>query len=111
MAEHPPPSDRKRYVLLAADGTFYESETPGTLAGNRRHKLYGALHCQVARKNLLNYSQDRVFFADRAIAIAAGYHPCAACCREEYILWRRGGEPGTLAYPWRVLPKKLRQEQ
>jgi len=28
------------------------------------------------------YIQHRVFFADEATAIAAGYRPCAACCPE-----------------------------
>jgi methylphosphotriester-DNA--protein-cysteine methyltransferase len=26
----------------------------------------------------------RVFFADEATAIAAGYRPCAACCADRY---------------------------
>ena len=30
----------------------------------------------------------RVFFADEATAIAAGYRPCAVCMREEYRAWK-----------------------
>ncbi|MCW2891468.1 MAG: hypothetical protein JWO75_957, partial [Actinomycetia bacterium] len=39
------------------------------------------------------YARRRVFFADEATAVAAGYRPCAACCRERYDAWRAGREP------------------
>jgi methylphosphotriester-DNA--protein-cysteine methyltransferase len=35
------------------------------------------------------YVKHRVFFADEAAAIAAGYRPCATCMKERYILWKR----------------------
>ena len=38
----------KRYRLLAADGSTYESEHPGTLGGNRADRIYGRLDCRSA---------------------------------------------------------------
>jgi methylphosphotriester-DNA--protein-cysteine methyltransferase len=35
-----------------------------------------------------NKPQFRVFFADEATAIAAGYRPCGACMRAEYRAWK-----------------------
>ena len=32
--------------------------------------------------------KHRVFFADEAAAIAAGYRPCAVCMRGEYRRWK-----------------------
>ena len=32
--------------------------------------------------------RHRVFFADEATAIAAGFRPCGACMRERYRAWR-----------------------
>jgi methylphosphotriester-DNA--protein-cysteine methyltransferase len=32
--------------------------------------------------------RHRVFFADEATAIAAGYRPCARCMPEAYRLWK-----------------------
>jgi ATP-dependent helicase/nuclease subunit B len=31
---------------------------------------------------------DRLFFADEATAIAAGYRPCGNCMRDQYKAWR-----------------------
>jgi methylphosphotriester-DNA--protein-cysteine methyltransferase len=31
----------------------------------------------------------RVFFADEATAVAAGFRPCGACMREQYREWKR----------------------
>lgn len=36
------------------------------------------------------YVQHRVFFADAAIAIAAGYRPCAVCLPAQYTAWKAG---------------------
>jgi hypothetical protein len=30
----------------------------------------------------------RVFFANEATAIAAGYRPCAKCMKDKYLLWK-----------------------
>ena len=32
--------------------------------------------------------RQRVFFADEATAIAAGYRPCAVCLPDEYRAWK-----------------------
>jgi methylphosphotriester-DNA--protein-cysteine methyltransferase len=34
------------------------------------------------------YVRHRVFFADEATAIAAGYRPCARCMPEAYRRWK-----------------------
>lgn len=96
----------KKYKLCAADGSVIESETPGTLGGNRNLKIYGRLDCGSARRALpQGYAQHRVFFADEEAAIAAGYRPCGNCMRERYRQWRAGGAPGTDEYPWLATPE------
>ena len=95
----------KRYRLTAPDGSTYESETPGTLGGNRQRGIYGRLDCGSANRALSQgYARVRVFFADEAAAIAAGYRPCGNCMRQRYQEWLRGGVPGSAKYPWVVLP-------
>ena len=95
----------KMYRLLAADGSTYESATPGQLGGNRKLRLYGRLACGTARAALpKGYAQHRVFFADEAAAIAAGYRPCGNCLRKRHDEWKAGGAPGTHEYPWLVIP-------
>ncbi len=79
------------YRLVAADGSVIASETPGTLGGHRRRRVYGRLTCKAARRALgtgTSYAQQRVFFADEATAIAAGYRPCATCMPDEYKAWK-----------------------
>nr|WP_276309211.1 Ada metal-binding domain-containing protein [Nakamurella deserti] len=68
----------------------YRSEAPGTLGGHRRGRRYGRLDCPAALRALRGggYAADRVFFADEATAVAAGYRPCAACLPERYRSWR-----------------------
>ena len=34
------------------------------------------------------YVRHRVFFADEATAVAAGYRPCAICMPEAYRAWK-----------------------
>lgn len=78
------------YVLLGPDGP-YESATPGTLGGTRRGRLYGRLDCGSALRALARgdaYARGRVFFADEAAAVAAGYRPCARCLPEQYRAWK-----------------------
>jgi methylphosphotriester-DNA--protein-cysteine methyltransferase len=36
------------------------------------------------------YVKHRVFFADEATAVAAGYRPCARCLPDRYSAWKRG---------------------
>jgi methylphosphotriester-DNA--protein-cysteine methyltransferase len=78
------------YTLIGADGKPYESETPGALGGHRRNKVYGRLDCAGAARGIAkgHYVKQRVFFADEATAIAAGYRPCARCMPERYREWK-----------------------
>jgi methylphosphotriester-DNA--protein-cysteine methyltransferase len=77
------------YTLLGPDGP-YESDQPGTLGGHRRTKVYGRLDCRAALASLErgHYVKHRVFFADEAAAVAAGFRPCGVCMPEEYRRWR-----------------------
>jgi methylphosphotriester-DNA--protein-cysteine methyltransferase len=77
------------YRLLDANGDIVASDAPGLLGGNRRLKIYGRLDCPSALRALpRGYARRRVFFADEATAIAAGYRPCGVCMREEYRRWK-----------------------
>ena len=78
------------YKLTGADGKRYLSETPGTLGGHRKNKIYGRLDCPGAAYWIAkgHYVKQRVFFADEATAIAAGYRPCARCLPEKYEAWK-----------------------
>lgn len=101
-----PTSVTKTYRLLGTDGQLYESTVPGLLGGNRQLTIYGRLDCWSAKAAIpKGYAAGRVFFADEAAAIAAGYRPCGHCMREQYNVWKAGGVPGTPAYPWLVTPK------
>ena len=94
------------YRLLQPDGTLRESEKPGTLGGNRTLKIYGRLDCARAIASLpLGYANHRVFFADEAAAIAAGYRPCARCLPEQYAQWKPG-PVGLRPYPWTQTPHR-----
>ncbi|HTH87182.1 Ada metal-binding domain-containing protein [Mycobacterium sp.] len=78
------------YRLIGKDGTSYESATPGTLGGHKATRIYGRLDCPSALRALANggYVTHRVFFADEATAVAAGYRPCARCLPERYRDWK-----------------------
>jgi hypothetical protein len=78
------------YRLIGPDGREVLSEVPGTLGGHRRNKIYGRLDCRGAAQWIAkgHYVKQRVFFADEATAIAAGYRPCAGCMPAEYAAWR-----------------------
>ena len=90
------------FTLTGPDGQACSSDTPGTLGGHRRLKIYGRLDCPSANRHLARgaYAAHRVFFADEAAAIGAGYRPCANCMPERHATWKAGGEPGSAAYPW-----------
>lgn len=84
----------KQFRLIGADGKDYLSDTPGTLGGNR-DGIYGQLDCRAALRALRTgdtYRRKRIFFADEAAAIGAGYRPCGVCMHEQYKAWkeRRG---------------------
>ena len=80
----------KVYRLVGADGREYESRQRGTLGGHRKNKIYGRLDCAGAARWIAkgHYVKQRVFFADEATAIAAGYRPCAGCLPAEYRVWK-----------------------
>lgn len=83
------------YTLLGADGEPCSSDTPGALGGNSKLRIYGQLDCCSARRALgKGYARIRVFFADEAAAIAAGYRPCGNCMRTEYREWK-AAQPAT----------------
>jgi AraC family transcriptional regulator, regulatory protein of adaptative response / DNA-3-methyladenine glycosylase II len=95
------------YTLIGADGAPYESERPGALGGHRRNRGYGRLDCPAALRWIErgHYVRHRVFFADEATAIAAGYRPCARCMPERYAAWRDGRDwpDRAVAAGWRTL--------
>ena len=78
------------YVLLGADGRFYESDVKGQWGGHRGQRVYGRLDCPSALLAIARggYVRHRVFFADEATALAAGYRPCAVCCPRQYESWK-----------------------
>ncbi|MET9364747.1 Ada metal-binding domain-containing protein [Streptomyces sp. NPDC006632] len=97
MIEDAPPdagAAERTYTLIGADGTARPSVTPGTLGGHRRQRLYGRLDCPSALRAIArgHYVRDRVFFADEATAVAAGYRPCAVCLSDQYARWKANRE-------------------
>lgn len=78
------------YTLTGPDGRLYESPTKGTWGGHSSGKLYGRLDCPAALRAIARggYVRHRVFFADEATAIAAGYRPCSRCLPEKYRAWK-----------------------
>jgi hypothetical protein len=73
MTTPSPTVARSVFRLTQADGSIAACDVPGRLGGNRRLKIY---------------AKRRVFFADEATAIAAGYRPCAVCMPAEYRRWK-----------------------
>jgi hypothetical protein len=90
----------RTYTLIGRDGRSYESPHKGELGGHRGTGVYGRLDCPVALSLIArgrNRADLRVFFADEATAVAAGFRPCGACMRDAYAVWKAaeaaGGEP------------------
>ena len=83
-------AQQRLYRLIGADGRPYLSVQPGKLGGHRRLKGYGRLDCPSALRWIAKgyYVRHRVFFADEATAVAAGYRPCAICMPEAYRAWK-----------------------
>lgn len=81
----------REYTLIGADGQPYRSPTKGTWGGNRGTGIYGRMDCPAALRALARggYTANRVFFADEATAIAAGYRPCGTCCPDRYERWKQ----------------------
>jgi hypothetical protein len=86
----PPAGAEKTYTLVGPDRGSYRSKTPGTVGGHRGSKIYGRLDCPAALRAIARggYVKHRVFFADEATAIAAGYRPCGTCMPEKYKAWK-----------------------
>jgi len=81
----------KTYRLLGPDGAFYDSAAPALFGGHAKQRIYGRLDCRAATRALSRtgtYRRHRVFFADEAAALAAGYRPCGVCLRPQYQAWR-----------------------
>ena len=80
----------KQYKLLDSSGNEFLSNSPGTIGGYRKGKIYGKLDCPSAASYIAkgHYVQHRVFFADEATAISAGYRPCGKCMKEAYLKWK-----------------------
>jgi AraC family transcriptional regulator of adaptative response / DNA-3-methyladenine glycosylase II len=91
------------YTLTGADGRPYESATPGRYGAHRRARGYGRLDCPAALGAIARggYVPHRVFFADEATAIAAGYRPCGRCLPQRYAAWRAGRDWSQAR--WRTL--------
>ena len=81
------------YALLDGRGEAYLSATPGAWGGHRGSRIYGRLDCRSALRALARggYARHRVFFADEATAVAAGYRPCAVCLPARYRAWKADG--------------------
>lgn len=88
----------KRYKLLDRNGQLYQSLTKGALGGYRRgaRSIYGRLDCKNALRWIAagHYVLFRVFFADEATAIAAGFEPCGKCMRQRHRDWKAGRHAG-----------------
>ena len=71
----------KLFTLTGPDGTLFLSGARGTLGGHLRNRVYGRLDCKTAARYLArgSYQKNRVFFADEASALVAGYRPCSHC--------------------------------
>ncbi len=84
------PPDSRTWTLTGRDGQPYASDRPGTLAGNRRSRIYGRLDCPAALRAIARggYVAHRVFFLTEDDARAAGYRPCAACLPAAYAGWK-----------------------
>lgn len=80
----------KKYKLINAIGEQYLSDIPGMFGGNKKLKIYGRLDCPSANRWIKKgkYINNRVFFIDEDMAIAAGYRPCAVCMPNEYKIWK-----------------------
>jgi methylphosphotriester-DNA--protein-cysteine methyltransferase len=92
----------KIYTLLGAGGRPYQSQTKGLWGGHRGSKIYGRLDCPAALRAVARrgYVKHRVFFADEATAVAAGFRPCGICCKDRYQKRKTARENGERWNPW-----------
>lgn len=96
----------KKYHLRGPNGLDYLSETPGKIGGHSKLKVYGRLDCPSALRHLEKgqYAKNRIFFANEHDAISNGYRPCGICMAARYKRWKAGGKPGSVDFPWLILP-------
>ena len=85
----------KPYTLIDGNGVPYQSVRPGAVGGHRATRIYGRLDCPSALRAIDKggYVKHRVFFADEATAVAAGYRPCARCMPDRYHDWKKRASP------------------
>jgi hypothetical protein len=85
------PTSNERFTLTGSDGTPYASPLPGIFGGHRGGERYGCLDCRAARQAIARggYIKHRIFFADEATAIAAGYRPCAIRMPQAHTTWKK----------------------
>jgi methylphosphotriester-DNA--protein-cysteine methyltransferase len=78
------------YTLIGRNGKSFPSASPGKFGGHRRTKIYGRLDCRSALRAIDRggYVTHRVFFATAAVAVAAGFRPCAVCLPAVYQTWK-----------------------
>lgn len=57
------------------------------LAGNRKLKIYGLLHCPSGKRIK---KENRVFFSNVEEALERGYRPCGHCMNGKYKDWKNG---------------------
>jgi methylphosphotriester-DNA--protein-cysteine methyltransferase len=78
------------YTLTGPERSPHTSEVKGEWGGYKLAKIYGRLDCTSALRAITRggYVRYRVFFADEAAAIAAGYRPCGVCCPSRYSAWK-----------------------
>ena len=69
-------------------------DLPNVLSGNRRTKVFGKASCSSTGGHLILRKEDcdRVLFDNEAIALSAGFRPCAKCLPESYIEWKKRKE-------------------
>ena len=78
------------YRLIGPDGREVLSKSRARSAGTAATRSTDGSTAADAAQWIAkgHYVKQRVFFADEATAIAAGYRPCANCMPVEYAAWR-----------------------
>jgi hypothetical protein len=92
----------KTYTLHGPDGHPYQSVVEGEWGGHCGSKIYGRLDCPAALRAVARggYVKHRVFFADEATAVAAGFRPCGICCKDRYQQWKTAKTARENGRPW-----------
>lgn len=56
-----------------------------SVAGNRKLKIYGTLHCKSGKRMK---KETRVFFVSEKDAFKNDYRPCGHCMKGKYRQWK-----------------------